>query len=75
MVKQLNVAEAKARLSELLDAAIAGEETIIARAGKPVVRLVPIVDPSPRSLGFLELDVPDELFGPLDDDELEEWMQ
>lgn len=39
---QVNVQEAKAQLSRLLDAALAGEEVIIAKAGKPVVRLMPI---------------------------------
>jgi prevent-host-death family protein len=37
--------QAKARLSELIDRAIAGEEVIISRRGKPVARLVPIVEP------------------------------
>lgn len=40
---KVNVQEAKAQLSRLLDAALAGEEVVIAKAGKPVVRLTPIV--------------------------------
>ena len=39
---QVNIAEAKAKLSELLDRALAGEEIIIARAGKPLARLAPV---------------------------------
>lgn len=39
---QVNVLEARTQLSRLLDRAEAGEEVIIARAGKPVVRLVPV---------------------------------
>ena len=39
---QVNVQEAKAQLSRLLDAALAGEMVVIAKAGKPVVRLMPI---------------------------------
>jgi prevent-host-death family protein len=39
---QLNVAEAKARLSELLDRAVRGEEIVIARAGKPLAQLTPL---------------------------------
>jgi prevent-host-death family protein len=35
MACQINVAEAKAKLSELLDRALAGEEIVIACAGKP----------------------------------------
>lgn len=38
---QVNVFEAKNRLSELIKAAVAGEEVIIANRGEPVVRLVP----------------------------------
>jgi prevent-host-death family protein len=41
-MRQVNVHEAKTRLSELISAAEAGEEVIIARANKPVVRLVPV---------------------------------
>jgi prevent-host-death family protein len=40
-MRQANVYEAKARLSELVQAALAGEEVWIARAGKPLVRLMP----------------------------------
>ncbi len=41
MPSTLNVAEAKAKLSELLARVEGGEEFIIARAGKPIARLVP----------------------------------
>jgi len=51
MTVQLNVAEAKARLSELIERAEAGEEVVIARAGKPVVRLTPVA-PADRKLGL-----------------------
>jgi prevent-host-death family protein len=37
---QMNIAEAKAKLSELIAAAERGEDAVIARGGKPVVRLV-----------------------------------
>jgi prevent-host-death family protein len=37
---RVNLAEAKARLSELIDAAEAGEEVVIARRNVPVVKLV-----------------------------------
>jgi prevent-host-death family protein len=42
MAVQVNIAEAKAKLSSLLDQALAGEEVVIARAGKPLVRLTPV---------------------------------
>ena len=40
-----NVADAKSRFSELLQKAMVGEEVIIARDNKPIVRLVPLVTP------------------------------
>lgn len=72
----MNVAEAKAKLSQLLDAAAAGDEVVIARSGKPVVRLVP-VDPLPRrQLGFLPGPVPsDDFFDPLTGEDLEAWYR
>lgn len=42
MAKQVNVYEAKTRLSQLIDEAAGGEEIVIARAGRPVARLVPL---------------------------------
>ena len=42
MAKPINIYEAKTRLSELIDRAAAGEEVVIAKAGKPVARLVPL---------------------------------
>ena len=42
MGKPVNIYEAKTRLSELVDRAESGEEIVIAKAGKPVARLVPL---------------------------------
>jgi prevent-host-death family protein len=42
----VNVAEAKAHLPELIECAANGEEIILARAGKPRARLVPLADSS-----------------------------
>lgn len=55
MAKQVNVYEAKTRLSQLIDEAASGEEIVIARAGRPVARLVPL-EPrrEPRKPGGLE---------------------
>jgi prevent-host-death family protein len=39
-MKPINVADAKARLPELIEAALKGEEVIIARRGIPAVRLI-----------------------------------
>ena len=44
-----NIHEAKSNLSKLIDQALQGEDVIIAKAGRPAVRLVPVpVDTSPR---------------------------
>jgi prevent-host-death family protein len=48
---QVNIAEAKAKLSSLLDQALAGEEVVIARAGKPLARLVPVDRREERKAG------------------------
>ena len=42
MPKTLNLYEAKTNLSRLVDEAAAGEETIIAKAGVPLAKLVPL---------------------------------
>ncbi len=63
----MNIAEAKSKLSELVARAEAGEEVVIARNGKPSVRLQP-VEPMPRRkpiLGaweHLKINVPDAVF-------------
>jgi prevent-host-death family protein len=46
--ESVNVYQAKTHLSQLLDRAAAGEEIIIARAGRPVARLVALADSSSR---------------------------
>jgi len=50
----LNLYEAKTQLSKLVDRAAAGEEIVIAKAGKPMARLVPLEQPRPRKSGFLK---------------------
>jgi prevent-host-death family protein len=45
----VNIAEAKAQLPALVERAANGEEIVLARAGKPRARLVPL-GPDPRSL-------------------------
>lgn len=45
-MKQVNIHAAKTHLSRLLDEVAAGEEVVIARSGRPVARLVPIVLPA-----------------------------
>ncbi len=52
---QVNVAEAKAKLSDLVERAANGEDIVIARAGKPRVRLVAVPERTePRRPGALK---------------------
>jgi prevent-host-death family protein len=77
MVK-MNIAEAKAKLSELVARAEAGEEVIIARDGVPVALILPANDfapgAKPQPLGFLAhlgpLENPEAA---LDDEDESEW--
>ncbi len=48
MSESVNVYEAKTHLSQLLDRAAAGEEIVIARAGRPIARLVALPEPPGR---------------------------
>jgi len=70
------VAEAQARFSQLIDRACRGEEIIIARGTKPLVRLVPVIHTPARARkpGALKgkLFVPPDAFDPLTDQELED---
>ena len=47
----VNVHEAKTHLSRLLEQVAGGEEVVIAKAGKPVARLIPVASPGTRTLG------------------------
>jgi prevent-host-death family protein len=75
MTRTVNVHEAKTHLSRLLDDVRAGEEIILAKAGEPYARLVPIERPGPRRLGFLPglASLADSVLVPLDDDELDRY--
>jgi len=54
VVTTVNIHEAKTHLSRLVARAARGEEFVIAKAGKPLVRVVPLVPVGPqRRLGFL----------------------
>lgn len=48
-----NISEAKAQLSALIEKAMAGEEVIIGKAGKPVARLVKYENNRTLSLGII----------------------
>ena len=49
--QMVNVHEAKTHFSRLLERAARGEEVVIAKAGKPVARLIPFATPTDRRLG------------------------
>lgn len=55
-MKQVNIHEAKTHLSKLIQAAENGEEVVIARAGKPVVKITAYQPPEAgrRNIGLLE---------------------
>ncbi len=68
MTTQVNLAEAKAKLSDLVDRAANGEDIVIARAGRPRVRLVPVKERTePRRPGALKGQI---WFGPGWDEDL-----
>ena len=72
----VNVHEAKTQLSRLLERVRAGEEIVIAKAGAPCARLVPLDPPPERVLGrYRDRDgeVPDSVFEPLDAADLAAW--
>lgn len=67
----INIHEAKTHLSRFVEKAAAGEEIIIAKAGKPLARLVPLQSmSSQRSLGMFkgQLNVSDDFDTPLSDE-------
>jgi prevent-host-death family protein len=73
MSDSINVAEAKAKLSHLLDRAARGEEIVIARAGKPLARLMPLADPPKRKFGIAKhwkLPPDDVLLAPMSEEDL-----
>lgn len=61
---QVNIHEAKTHLSKLIDEAVQGEPFIIAKAGKPLVKVIAISIPEKpgRRLGFMtgNLTIPDD---------------
>jgi len=73
-VKSVNIHEAKTHLSRLLDRVAAGEEIVIARAGRPIARLVPVESPrKPRAPGTFKskISVSEDFDAPLPEDLLD----
>jgi prevent-host-death family protein len=70
-MKTVNIHEAKTNFSRLVDAAAGGEEIIIAKAGVPAARLVPMQqDREPRRFGSLKgkIRIAEDFDAPLPDD-------
>jgi antitoxin (DNA-binding transcriptional repressor) of toxin-antitoxin stability system len=61
-VKTVNIHEAKTHLSRLIEAAMKGESFIIAKAGKPMVKVEAIVKKPIQRIGFMkgQFEVPDD---------------
>ena len=70
----INVHEAKTHFSRLLEQAHAGQEIILAKAGKPYARLMPLApDGGKRQPGRLAGEVGDAFFEPMPAEELDAW--
>jgi len=70
----INLHEAKTHLSRMLEHAHAGQEIVVAKAGKPYARLVPLApDSGKRQPGRLSGRVGGAFFDPLPESELSSW--
>jgi prevent-host-death family protein len=73
-MRTVNIHEAKTHLSRLVARAAQGEPFIIAKAGKPLVKVVPLDAPAAnemRRFDFMDISVPDD-FDTMGQDEIEE---
>lgn len=71
----IDIQEAKTNLSRIVDEVAAGAEVVIAKAGKPMARLVPLAStPRTKTLGLLKgrIRVPDDFNAPLPDEILDQ---
>jgi prevent-host-death family protein len=71
MADIINIHEAKTHLSRIVDEVAAGSEVIIAKAGKPMARLMPLSGvPRTKKLGLLKgkIKVPDDFNAALSED-------
>ena len=77
-LRMVNVHQAKTHLSRLIDEAHAGETIVLAKAGKPWARLMPLASPVPERIpGRLRsrgpLSQPNMLLEPMEPSELDSW--
>lgn len=74
-MKILNIHQAKTHLSKLIEQAVGGESIVVAKAGKPMVQLVPVGQPGePRQLGLLSGQVKEAPDCWADDEQVIEWF-
>jgi len=78
-LKTVNIHEAKTHLSKLIEQAVKGESFIIAKAGKPLVKVMRLDSPDPdqmRRIGFMsgQIRVPDD-FNQMHAEEIERMFE
>jgi len=71
----VNIHEAKTHLSSLLEKVKGGQVIILAKAGRPIARLVPYDEVGPRVGGLVEGSFDESFFDPLPEEELSVWGQ
>ena len=73
---EVNIYEAKAKLSSLIERAMLGEDVVISKAGKPMVKLVRLDVPAKRQLGSARgmFSLPEGWDAPMDDAEYEAFL-
>lgn len=73
-MRQVTVHHAKTQLSKLIEAALAGEDIVIAKGDKPMVRLVPVKKGSFK-FGVLGNDLGEgpDFMAPMSEEELADW--
>jgi len=73
---EVNIHEAKTQLSKLIERAVQGEEVVIAKAGKPLVKLVKIKPKAKRILGSAAgtIEFIEGWDKPMTDEEFEEFV-
>jgi prevent-host-death family protein len=69
-LETVNIYDAKTRLSQLVDKAAAGEDVVVSRNGKPLVRITRLEGPRRVKFGVLKgkLNVPADFDAPLPED-------
>ncbi|MGD2015006.1 MAG: type II toxin-antitoxin system prevent-host-death family antitoxin [Desulfobacterales bacterium] len=75
LLKIVNVHEAKTHFSRLLKRAHEGEVILLAKAGEPYARLVPLEESQPWVPGIADGRIDEAFFEPLPESDLKAWNQ